>query len=96
MPDVILGVCWCEGCSFHMYASIKSVALRVCLCKDCRFHMHASIKFQLSGYAPIRLVCFSNRRHFEGTLVKSCRFHMYASMKSPFVMVCSYKARMLL
>ena len=56
--------------SFHMYASINAVAVSVFLCKKCSFNNYAFIYwFQMSGYAPMRLVFFYNRRHFEGTVV---------------------------
>ena len=47
ITDDILRVRWCKGCSFHMYASVKSVAVRVCLGKNCTFHMYASVKFSV-------------------------------------------------
>ena len=65
-----MGVRWCKGCSFHMYASIKSVAVSVCLCKDCRFHMYASIKVSVDKVCSYKAGMFSNRRHFKGTVVK--------------------------
>ena len=47
--------------------------------------------FQLSGYVPIRLVCFYNRRHLRVRSCKDCCFHIYASIKAFAVRVYLFK-----
>ena len=65
--------------------------LRVRWCKGCSFYMYASERFQLSGYAPIRLMGFYIRRYFWVRWCKGCRFHMYVSIKAVAVRVCLCK-----